>query len=408
MGLAVAGCAGRDGMSPARNSAEPTMTAIPLPTREETTETSGETIPTQGAEIGQVTATVPPTDEPTTPPEPTVTPSPEPTETPSPAPTQTSSPEPTRTPTQPAVTPTAKVAKPKPAVTATPEFEGRLVFQTTIGGDFYTIRADGTALRHITDGVDPVWSPDGTQIAFTRWRDPRGVWVVDASDPASERRVFDWSAARWPSWSPAGEEILFSRETGGKPESERCFWGFCFNIPAKAFWNAGIVNAAGSAFREPRAPNLVLAPDWSPDGKQIVYDGEHGLAIQTLDGEVSWQITGDPRDTGPVWSPDGSRVAFTRRQHDHWEVYVVNADGSGLKRLTQTAKHPNGEPGNSAAPTWSPDGKHLAFMTDRGGTWQIWVMGANGGDAKLMFDTALDGLALEYSSVGERAISWTR
>jgi TolB protein len=304
--------------------------------------------------------------------------------------------------------PKAQTTKPKP--TAAPEFGGTLAFQTTIGGEFYTINADGSNLQRITDGVDPVWSPDGQRIAFTRWREPRGVWVVDVVDGPSvgEWRVFDWSEARWPSWSPDGDEIMFSRQHGGRPAGERCFWGFCFEVPARPHWNVGVVRQEDGSFYEPPAPNLVLAPEWSPNGGQMVYDGEHGLMVQTLDGEVSYQITDDARDTGPVWSPDGSRIAFTRRQHDHWEVYMVDADGRNLTRLTKTPAHPDGSPANSAAPAWSPDGKHLAFLSDRTGEWEMWVMDANGSDQKPMFGSELDHLVLEYSSVAERAISWTK
>ena len=105
--------------------------------------------------------------------------------------------------------------------TVTPEFAGRLLFQTFFGGDFYAVNADGSELRRITDGIDPIWSPDGTQIAFTRWREPRGLWVVDANNPASERRVFDWNQVRWSSWSPDAAELLFSRMTGAGRQEEQ-------------------------------------------------------------------------------------------------------------------------------------------------------------------------------------------
>jgi hypothetical protein len=316
----------------------------------------------------------------------------------------------------PTVTPQPTPAAPKPKTVAPPAATSRLVFQTTIGGSFYTIHADGTGLTRITDGVDPTWSPDGRQIAFTRWRDPRGVWVINA-DGSGEWRVFDWSEARWPSWSPDGSQILFSRQHGGRTEEkERCFWGFCFTLGPHPHWKLGIVRPADGDFREPSSSDYSLAPAWSPTPvgggageARFVYADEQGLRVQSEDGTVSYLITDDSRDTGPAWSPDGKQVAFTRRQHDHWEVYVVDADGRNLKRLTTTPRQPNGTLGNSAAPAWSPDGQYLAFLTDRSGKWEIWLTQADGSGQKPMFKKGvLDGLALEYASEGERAISWTR
>jgi WD40-like Beta Propeller Repeat len=323
----------------------------------------------------------------------------------------------------PTATPRPQPATPQPKVVAPPAATSRLVFQTTIGGPFYTIRADGTALTRITDGMDPTWSPDGRQIAFTRWREPRGVWVVNA-DGSGEWRVFDWSEARWPSWSPAqvggsaaGTRLLFSRQYGGRTEEvTRCFWGFCFTVGPHPHWKLGIVRLADGDFREPPCSDYSLAPSWSPvpvEGSageaRLVYADEQGLRVQSEDGTVSSLITHDSRDTGPAWSPDGKRLAFTRRQHDHWEVYVVDVDGRNLKRLTTTPLQPNGALGNSAAPAWSPDGQYLAFLTDRSGKWEIWLMRADGSGQKPMFQKGvLAGVKLEYAGLGERAISWTR
>ncbi len=386
--LTLTGCGPRLSQSA---TAAPTMTAIPLPTP----------TPTQVvAEAKPASPTLHP-----------VTASPSPTTTP----TATTTVEPSTTPLPPPPQPTATAtttaaARPravKPRPTATSQFSGKLLFQTTIGGDFYLIKADGTDLRRLTDGVDPAWSPDGGQIAFTRWREPRGVWVVDVTT-GREWRVFDWSQARWPSWSPDGREILFSRQHGGRlEEEEQCFWGFCFTIPARPHWRLGLVGVDGRGFREPPSDLISLAPDWSPDGRQVVYQGEHGLTVRALDGEGASCLTDDSRDTSPVWSPDGRRITFTRRQHDHWEIYAIDADGRRLTRLTDTPTRPDGQPGHSAAAAWSPDGRFLAFLTDRSGKWEIWVMRADGSHPQPMFGSALDGLTLDYHSVGERAISWT-
>lgn len=393
--LALAGCAARS----RRGVVEPTMTAIPLPTHTAT-------------RAGAQTEAAPSTPRPSTPaPTPTLASMPRSTATATPRPTATSTtPPPSPTP-EPATAITARPQAARPRPTARPEFTGKLLFQTTLGGEFYVVNlAAGPSAtpRRIADGVDPAWSPDGQRIAFTRWREPRGVYVIEA-DGMGERRVFDWDQARWPSWSPDGDAVLFSRQHGGQSEeTERCVWGFCFEVPAKPHWRLGVVQTADGGFSEPPDNLVCLAPDWSPNGQQVVYGGEQGVVVQTLDGKRSRQLTDDARDTTPAWSPDRQEIVFTRRQHDHWEIYVVDASGGNLRRLTDTPDRPDGQPGSSAAAAWSPDGRHLAFLTDRAGKWQIWVMAADGGQPRPLVDTEAVGLALEYASLGERVLSWTQ
>ncbi len=296
------------------------------------------------------------------------------------------------------------------------EPQGRLVFQTSYGGTFYTINVDGTELQPVTNGIDPIWSPAGDQqIAFVRWEEPRGVWVVDV-ETGEEWRVFDWSETRYPSWSPGASQIVFSRQEGGAEEREVCRGGRCITLPATDHWRLGIVDTADGSFTEPSTEKKVaLPPSWSPappeggmNGDLIAYQGGHGLVVESADGQQSYQLTFDARDTSPAWSPGGESVVYLHRQHDHWEIYVVDVASGQQTRLTDTPLLADGTAANSVSPAWSPTGQYIAFLTDRTGEWEIWTMEAGGSNPQPLFDTELDGLRLEYAFAGERAIDWTR
>jgi Tol biopolymer transport system component len=307
------------------------------------------------------------------------------------------------------------------------ELEGTLVFQTTYGGPFYTINVDGSDLQRITNGIDPVWSPDGEQIAFVRWEEPRGVWVINA-DGSNAHRVFDWSETRYPSWSPDGQEIVFSRTKGGGggggfpggvagmsgdvgASAGRPPEGSPPGGSSSAGGTLGIVNASDGSFWEPLPASVKnLTPDWSPAGDQIViaanFSNRTGLIVQSVDGSMSWQLTSDPYDTTPTWSPDGTKVAFIRRQHDHWEIYVIDVATGQQTRLTDTPAL-DGVAASSVSPAWSPDGEYIVYLTDQTGQWEIWAMKADGSEQAPLFRTELDGLTLDYAFASERALDWT-
>lgn len=135
-------------------------------------------------------------------------------------------------------------------------------------------------------------------------------------------------------------------------------------------------------------------------------------------------------------SPDGSKVAFTYYQDGNWEIHTINLDGTNRQRLTETPlavvanknqagnevyineegfrtmsrAHGDSQPNNNwnnAAPAWSPDGSQIAFVTDRTGQWEIWIMNADGSNQHAMFPNgALDGIALNFAGVDERMLSW--
>ncbi len=132
-----------------------------------------------------------------------------------------------------------------------------------------------------------------------------------------------------------------------------------------------------------------VSPVWSPDGRRIAFvsfrdtlAGKWNLGpgtIYLLDfdpmtgsgGNLVRLTDGGGNDGWPTWSPDGRRIAFQSDRSGNWDIWIINVDGTGLTQLTHS-------PADDEHPDWSPDGKKIAFSSDRSGNSDIWVIGADG------------------------------
>jgi len=234
----------------------------------------------------------------------------------------------------------------------------------------YVANADGSAQRRLTDNGaaegSPSWSPDGSRIAFLKLHSGSevfDVYVVNADGSGQRRLTLNGASYFAPVWSPDGRRIAFVSRRDNK-----------FEIY--------VMNADGSRQRRltrhavPSYSDLV----WSPDGRMIVFESKLQVYVVNADGSGERQLTrNEARNFAPAWSPDGRMIAFERGRRPRspcswcpglwgYDVYVMNADGSGQQRLTRGASQPR----------WSPDGRKIAFVSQRDGSPDIYVMNADG------------------------------
>jgi Tol biopolymer transport system component len=209
---------------------------------------------------------------------------------------------------------------------------------STSARDLVLVTPTGREQHLVVRGVEldshqpysPEWSPDGRTILFGTCCDPDRVYTF-ALDGSRLTRIA--TVGREPTWSPDGTKVAFVGE--------------------RSFLTSANVDGSDARRLAPDASQ----PDWSPDGAEIAFTSEGDVYVWNVAGARAVRLTSTPqREAFPRWSPDGALISFTRGP----DYFVMQADGSQRRRVARTWQD---DPYSSPGPaSWSPDGRRLALV----------------------------------------------
>ena len=257
--------------------------------------------------------------------------------------------------------------------------------------DIAVVQTDGTEvpsaeLAHEGDDFGPVWSPNRQSIAFLSDRDGNvEIYVVRADGGTALRLTNTGVAESQPTWSPEGDRLAYtSPDIDGKPQ---IYWLRLSDlIPHRL------------QFRSESEAD----PAWSPRGVWIAFasldaDGNsRGLSLRNPDGVDELRISGSP-DRSPTWSPDGKKLAFVSERDGDEEIYVLDVDERGpvgqVRRLTD-------HPGRDYAPQWAPDGRRIVFLSDRGESLDVFTVSDRGEDLRELTRNDIPEVAVRWGGDG--------
>ena len=239
----------------------------------------------------------------------------------------------------------------------------------------WIMNADGSRSRHLVDGSNAVWSPDGTRIAYLAKGEPSGtqIWVRFMDGEAAPTQITRLTET--PSdveWSPDGKSLAFRMLVMQRDEMR-------IAMPAAP---------KGAKWVEP--PRIVTRLKYRQDRQGYVDDGYRQIFVVPADGGTARQITTGSWDAGePEWSRDGKSIVFASLRIEHaeyafreTEIYAIDVASRQVRQLTNH-KGPDNNPRVSAT------GKYIAFTgydsTDA--TWQdshLYVMSADGSNRRIL------------------------
>ena len=308
----------------------------------------------------------------------------------------------------PAATTATTPATATPAATKPPSqpaaLNGRIAFpvwnEQTSKYDTYIANVDGSGRSPVAEAMhQPALRPDGSWIVLNGERTNSEHLSLGKPNGTELREITDFLEDGQPDWSPDGQRLVFASYRHGDKQ-------YRIYVMDEVPFAGGKVEGRSLNY----GPDDIRGqmPAWTSDGR-IVYRGCNlesprkecgGTGLYIISAapgpQTPKRLTEYPEDMAPAVS--GNQIAFMSNRDGSWEIYIMNLDGSGLKRLTNNAA-------NDGLPTWSPNGRAIAFVSNQGGAWAVWAMNPDGSNPRRLFNIGGGGLSFGWQN---QQISWGR
>ncbi|WP_415063110.1 translocation protein TolB, partial [Bdellovibrio sp.] len=259
-------------------------------------------------------------------------------------------------------------------------FLSRVVASSDRGGgqakEIFVMDWDGANMDQVSShrsiSISPAWSPDGKKVAYTSYVKRVGAKFRNADmilldlttgkrSLVSYRQGINSGAA----FSPDGRHLYLTISQGTSPD--------IYKMTLDGTLVGKITNGPAGAMN--------VEPNISNDGKLVFSSDRAGrpmIYTANADGNNVKRITfAGVFNSSPSWSPDGKKIAFAGQSDNNFDIFVMNADGTGMIRLT-SAKKANGRMASNEDPSFSPDGRFVMYTSNRTGKSQIYISTVDG------------------------------
>lgn len=259
----------------------------------------------------------------------------------------------------------------------------RIVYSSYESGNWeiWSMKPNGSDKKQLTDAWSdekaPALSPGAQQVAYCNNKGE--IWVADADGSNGRVLPLPKGLHSDPCWTPDGSKVIVSSRLSPVEESADLYF-----IEVREGKNT-------AATRLLEMPGVEMFPDCSPDGRQIVFSHfeikredmklprppvvEELFVLDVPTGKVEQLTTLGKNSNDPCYSPDGKWIVFSSNVAGSYDLWIVRADGADPKptRLTD-------DPGFEGTACWSPDGSRIAFVSSRTGNLEIWTTDREGND----------------------------